>query len=138
MLRDADLKSLYTSVVGRPLPDDPDAPDSPVQPASIDLVIGNIYVPDTRADDLGGVATPRDDYCLGAGETAVVTTQEQLTMPTDVGAIGFPPSSVSENGILTTNPGHIDPGYRGVLSLTVINMGRRSYDLKRGARILTL
>jgi hypothetical protein len=37
-----------------------------------------------------------------------------------------------------TNPGHLDPGYHGKLRFTVINMGRESYSLDRGAPIVTL
>jgi len=39
---------------------------------------------------------------------------------------------------LTTNPGHVDPGYQGRLSFTVINMGQVNYHLKRGDRIVTV
>ena len=37
-----------------------------------------------------------------------------------------------------TNPGHVDPGYEGVMRFTVINMGRDAYFLERGGRIVTL
>ena len=37
-----------------------------------------------------------------------------------------------------TNPGHVDPGYEGVMRFTVINMGRDPYCLERGGRIVTL
>jgi dCTP deaminase len=68
-----------------------------------------------------------------------VQTKEELDLPRDLAAIGFPPSSeVSSRGLLTTNPGHVDPGYRGRLKFTVINMGRESFHLKRGDIIVTL
>jgi hypothetical protein len=37
-----------------------------------------------------------------------------------------------------TNPGHVDPGYVGNLTFTVINMGKEPYELRRGDRIVTL
>jgi hypothetical protein len=35
-----------------------------------------------------------------------------------------------------TNPGHVDPGYEGPLHCTVINMGRETFSLSRGDRIM--
>lgn len=139
MLSDKTLKQMFGSLLpGQPLPPEPDGPRSAVQPSSIDLRIGNIYVPDVGADELGGLNKPRAEYVLQPGQTAVVTTLESLDVPSHLGAIGFPPTRVSDNGILMTNPGHIDPGYRGKLSGTVINMGRQSFELKQGDRVLTL
>jgi len=54
----------------------------------------------------------------------------------DLAGIAFPPASLSLKGLLTTNPGHIDPGYNGPLHLTVINMGRAPIALKAGERIM--
>lgn len=112
--------------------------DSPVQASSIDLRIGNIYLPGEKATDLGGVQSPITDHCLGTGETAVVTTLETLHLPANVAAFGFPPSRVSFKGLLMTNPGHVDPGYEGVLRFTVINMGKEPYHLESGGKIVTL
>jgi dCTP deaminase len=125
-------------VEGVTLPADPYSKDSPVQASSIDLHIGNIYLPGEKESDPGGAQSPRRDYCLKTGETAVVTTLEVLHLPPDVAAFGFPPSSVSFKGLLMTNPGHVDPGYEGVMRFTVINMGKDSYPLERGGRIVTL
>jgi dCTP deaminase len=63
------------------------------------------------------------------GQTAIVTTLEQLHMPSRLAAIGFPPSHISIRGLLMTNPGHIDPGYDGPMHLTVINMARDPFVL---------
>ncbi len=37
-----------------------------------------------------------------------------------------------------TNPGHVDPGYRGTLKFTLINMGKNPFPLIRGQLICTL
>ena len=37
-----------------------------------------------------------------------------------------------------TNPGHVDPGYKGPMRFTVINMGREPYVLRSGDAIVTL
>jgi deoxycytidine triphosphate deaminase len=112
--------------------------DSPVQASSIDLHIGNIYLPGEKEDDLGGAKEPKDNYSLMTGETAVVTTAETLHLPSDIAGFGFPPSGVFFKGLLMTNPGHVDPGYEGVMRFTVINMGKDPYFLGRGGRIVTL
>lgn len=117
---------------------------SPVQPASIDLHIGCIYRPGTNADGSplsgvqGGFTDDSIEYWLGPGETAVVTTYEVLEMPITLAGYGFPPASLALNGLLMTNPGHIDPGFSGSLSFTIINMGHAKHMLKRGMPIMTM
>jgi deoxycytidine triphosphate deaminase len=116
-----------------------DRSDSQIQPASIDLRIGQIFVPGTEPGKSGSASAPLTARrCLMTGQTAVVTTHERCNFPDCIGAIGFPRSEVSAEGLLMTNPGHVDPGYKGALTFTVINMGRKPYELKQGARIVTL
>lgn len=107
--------------------------DSPIQACSLDLHIGQIYSPKN-----GDSLEYTDSHCLKPGGTVVVTTEEELDMPRNVGAIAFVPSHISEEGILATNPGHIDPGYRGIVRLTLINMGKENYALKKRDILVTL
>jgi deoxycytidine triphosphate deaminase len=109
-----------------------------VQAASLDLTMGKIFLPELPSGDLGGFTNPRREHSLKPGHTAVVETAERLNLPPDLTAIGFPPSSVSARGLLLTNPGHVDPGFAGHLSFTVINMGRDPFPLKRAEPIVTL
>src|SRR3989442_3559815 len=145
LLRDEEIIAALTAqppavpyVEGVVLPVDPYSKDSPVQASSIDLRIGNIYLPGEKETDLGGAQNPKQDYSLKTGETAVITTLETLHLPGDIAAFGFPPSRVSFKGLLMTNPGHVDPGYEGVMRFTVINMAREAYSLRSGDRIVTL
>lgn len=71
------------------------------------------------------------------GHTVVVESQEKFALPAHIGAFGFPPAAVSKFGILMTNPGHIDPGYCGHVSFTLVNMGRQPFWLKKGGAIGT-
>ncbi len=112
--------------------------DSPVQPASLDLTIGKILLPGTKKEDPGGELNPLTEHILKPGRTAVVTTFEQFRMPADMVGVGFPPSRVSFQGILMTNPGQVDPGYEGRMRFTVINMGSQDYVLRRRDAIVTL
>jgi len=145
LLRDQDLVAgmkvkppAVPYATGVEIPADPYAADSPIQGSSIDLRIGNIYLPGKKNKDLGGVENPKATHSLKTGHTVVVTTKEKLQLPDDIAGIGFPPSSVSFRGLLMTNPGHVDPGYEGVMRFTVINMGKEPYPLNRGDRIVRL
>lgn len=112
--------------------------DAPVQPCSVDLSVGNIYIPGTEAGKPGSKEHPVDGFNLDPGTTAIVETLEKCHLPDQIGAIGFPPNNVSSKGILMTNPGHVDPGYDGTMNFTVINMGQERYTLLRGNKIVTL
>src|ERR1700687_808821 len=112
--------------------------NSPVQPSSIDLHIGSIFIPGTQLGDDGCEAKPLHRHTLGPGQTALVTTLEILDLPNNIAAIGFPPSRISAQGLLMTNPGHIDPGYKGPMHFTVINMGRQEFSLRRSGMIVTV
>lgn len=111
--------------------------DSKIQPASFDLSVGRILLP---IEDDASSDKPREEssLSLSQGETAVVETQEYLTLPRTIAAIGFPPAAVSRDGLLMTNPGHIDPGFSGRLKFTVINLGKKPIELSAGKPICTL
>jgi deoxycytidine triphosphate deaminase len=140
LLRDEELKALVDAHVidGFDAQADWYNKSSPVQPASVDLHIGGILVPGVSPGLRGSIEKPFLTYVLGPGQTAIASIKEKLTIPKDLAAIGFPPAHVSLGGILTTNPGHIDPGFVGHLHLTLINMSRDQHVLQEGSVILTL
>src|ERR1700688_40938 len=98
LLRDQDLIANITGsretryVQGIELPTDPYSKDSAVQASSLDLHIGEIFLPDTKKDDEGGQQNPKSSHWLQTGETAVVTTKETLHFPGNIAGFGFPPS----------------------------------------------
>jgi dCTP deaminase len=112
--------------------------DSPVQPSSLDFHIGEIYVPGRPPDQAGKPASVADRYVLSSGQTVVIQTLEKISLPPELAGFGFPPSRISSQGILLTNPGHIDPGYEGHLHLTAINMARESFEFRKGDVIATV
>lgn len=145
LLLDRDIRKLITEglleINGvRLAPDSPliAGPPSLVQPSSLDLTMGLIYLPETGESESGGVKKPLTYYRFPPGSTAIIETRETVRMPATVAGFGFPPTEVSTAGILMTNPGHVDPGYKGTLKFTVINMSRQEFDLKEGKRIVTL
>jgi dCTP deaminase len=109
---------------------------SKVQAASLNLTIGEIYIPGMDINKPGGVNSPAKEWTLKQGHTAVIKTAEVLNLGPRLSGIAFPPATLSLRGLLTTNPGHIDPGYSGPLHLTVINMGRTTFSLRAGDRVM--
>lgn len=112
--------------------------ESPVQPASLDLHVGDIFLPEAKPGERGSESLPLKQHVLAAGETILIRTKEELRMPDDLAAIGFPPAGLSVSGILMTNPGHVDPGYKGPMHVTVINMGTELHPFAAGERIFTV
>jgi len=111
--------------------------ESKIQAASLDLTIGQVYLPGTEAGKPGSSTVPIvTQTTLETGGTAVIRTTEELYLYPNLAGIGFPPASLSLKGLLMTNPGHIDPGYQGPLHLTVINMSRVPFPLIAGTRII--
>src|SRR5579859_7198352 len=143
LLRDLDLVTnlgrpqVERYVDGITLPANPFSRESPVQASSMELHIGDIYLPEAK-EGPDGAAQAKTDHVLKSGETAVVMTRETLQLPAHVAAFGFPPSRVSFKGLLMTNPGHVDPGYTGLLRFTVINMSKDPFPLNRGDAIVKL
>ena len=109
---------------------------SQIQAASLNLTVGDIFIPSTELTDLGSVDHPLAEYELPQGHTAVVKTRESIHLNTFRAGIAFPPAHVSLKGLLITNPGHVDPGYSGHLHCTVINMAHRTFCLRRGDPIM--
>jgi deoxycytidine triphosphate deaminase len=120
----------------------------PIQPSSLDLHIGEIFVPPAKKFDM----TPkwpwqkvpqnkppaRKGTSLAPGHSAIIVTKETIELSKRVSAFGFPPAHLSSSALLMTNPGHVDPGYKGKLSFTVINLGREDIQLDVDTIIVTL
>jgi len=132
------LKSASPILKNFSVPTDWYAKDSLVQPSSLDLHVGTIFVPPKDEPKAGDLVDKRAEYTLEPGQAIVVDTLEILDFPNDIAAFGFPPTTISDRAILMTNPGHIDPGFKGRLSFTLINMGREPYLIKKDITIATL
>ena len=111
---------------------------SPIQPSSVDLHVGGVFIPGVSFGSKGSQVNPHSRYSIKSGETAMVQAKEVVTLPSDIAGIGFPPSSIAVKGLLMTNPGHIDPGFRGYLSFTLINMSKKDFIISQGDAIFTI
>jgi deoxycytidine triphosphate deaminase len=107
-----------------------------LQPASIDVTVGEIFLPPDAGDAHREVIRFRDHHMLSVGSTVLIRTEQSIRLPADIGGFVFPKNGhFALKGILITNFGHIDPGYEGYLKFTVINMGREAFRLEVGAAI---
>jgi dCTP deaminase len=137
-LNDA-LRQAQAMARGIPTPlDDGFGRRTQVQAASLVLTVGDIFVPGTKPDELGGCNNGRRVYELKQGHTVVIRTRETIHLGQRQAGIGFPPAFQSLQGLLMTNPGHVDPGYNGPLHCTVINMAHSPFRLERGDHIIRL
>jgi dCTP deaminase len=108
-----------------------------VRGCAIDLHVGEIFRPGTDKEKPGSADHPlKLAVTLKEGETALVRTREIFKLDAEHAAFVFPANQVSIQGLLMTNPGHVDPGYEGPIHVTVINMGRAAFPLRPGDRLL--
>ncbi|MEM7241080.1 MAG: hypothetical protein AAF429_02745 [Pseudomonadota bacterium] len=119
-----------------------DPKERQLQPSSFDLTIGKIFFPpETEYDpDKLHYHYPKGSKGakIGPGESLFIETAETLTLADDLAAFGFPPARLSRSGLTMTNPGHVDPGYKGKLSFTIVNLGRDIMTINSGDVIATL
>jgi deoxycytidine triphosphate deaminase len=112
---------------------------SHIQQCSVDLHIGNIYLPELKENNRGSASNPIEtEHVLQTGQTALIRTKEEVRFPTNIAGICFAPSRITLKGVLITNMGHVDPGYKGHLHFTIINMGKSPYVLRNRDIICTM
>lgn len=117
------------------------SPDCSIQPSSVDLTVGQIFDPPRELYELKNSdrwPQPLMALRLLPGHSAIVETQQTLKLSNRISAFGFPPAHLARKALLMTNPGHVDPGYHGKLTFTVINLGRDTIYLDRKDIIVTL
>lgn len=115
---------------------------SPVQASSLDLTIGRAFEPPIEKFNVSNLDHCDPRYQTGVkilpGHSAIIETKEVLRLSADISAFCFPPARLARQALLMTNPGHVDPGYHGKLTFTVINLGREEIYINRGMAIATL
>ncbi|TLN00205.1 hypothetical protein FDZ73_20140 [bacterium] len=116
---------------------DPSQINNDIRGCSVDLHVGDIFRPGVEAQSPGSASTPnRLQLVLNEGETAVIQTVERFRLDAQHAGFVLPVSSISVQGLLMTNPGHIDPGYEGPVHVTVINMGKKPFAIQPKMRFL--
>lgn len=78
-----------------------------------------------------------EDTVLAPGSCTLTHTLEWVELPPDLAATIRTRSSYGRRGILVT-AGFVDPGFRGQLTLGLVNMGREPVALKEHDRVVQL
>jgi deoxycytidine triphosphate deaminase len=113
---------------------------SKIQPCSVDLAIGEISLP---------VAEPYEksdnlrcsSHTLGVGACVRIFTAERLNLigpHRQIAGFVHAPARLTRKGLLMLDIAHVDPGFTGMLSFTVINVGAQEIHLSVGNLIATL
>jgi dCTP deaminase len=78
-----------------------------------------------------------EDTVLKPGFCTLAHTLEWVELPADLAATIRTRSSYGRRGVLVT-AGFVDPGFRGQLTLGLVNMGQETVHLKMNDRIVQL
>jgi deoxycytidine triphosphate deaminase len=104
-----------------------------VQACSYDMTIGTIFIDKEKL-----TPTDKKSVTLSPGAIVSVFTKEELDLPQDIAATAFAINAMSSEGLLVLNPGHIDPGFKGPLTVRAINLRATSKAITFGTRIFTV
>lgn len=72
------------------------------------------------------------------GGVVALFTRETLDLPADIAGTAFPINAMSSRGLLVLNPGHVDPGFRGHLTVKALNLRKSELLLRFDEPIFTV
>ena len=78
-----------------------------------------------------------EDTVMKSGELSLIATMEFVSLPADLAATLRGRSSFGRKGVLL-GAGYIDPGFRGNLTLCMVNMGKEDIAVEKGTRIVQM
>lgn len=113
----------------------PEISDVNLQPASIDLHLGDSIV---YVDGPATITLPIDKdsfYRLDPGEFVLGHTIEHIEIPDDLAGFFANRSSIGRKGLFTENAGFVDPGWKGQLTVELFNSSRYPVSLIEGMPI---
>lgn len=107
-----------------------------IQGCSYDLRIGTIFRDGQviNADHHKAM----DQHIIEPGEVVSIFTLEELQLPDDIAATAYPMNKQSSEGLLVLNPGHVDPGFKGPLTVRALNLRKVPMAISREADIFTV
>ncbi|PRS31700.1 dCTP deaminase [Bacillus sp. RJGP41] len=119
---------------------------SQLQPASIDLRIGNHFLTiDEYSTPLISLDKPaaykeiyKDHIIIPPQAFVIGTTIEVIKLPNNMSAFVEGRSSIGRLGLFIQNAGWVDPGFEGHITLELYNANRVPIELKAGRRICQL
>lgn len=100
-----------------------------VQPASIDLTLGNEFI-------VNGAHYALSASCpIAPREFLLGTTVEVVTVPDDLVGEVKGRSTWARRGLVVENAGWIDPGFSGTITLELYNLGPDTLYIPLGERV---
>lgn len=141
VLNDKTIKSLFEKGVKLVDP----FIDEALQPASIDLRLGNSHYKYKLEQYILGDAVSEDlvvkeefqELTLKDNKCAHLGIKEKISIPDNVIGIVLPRSSITRLGVLIA-PVYINPGYSGYIPITITNQSGMAITLKPDYRVVQL
>jgi deoxycytidine triphosphate deaminase len=114
-----------------------------IEGSSYDLRIGTIIIDEIGRDKskkriISEAAENVEMVEVGPSQIITILTLEEVNIPLDLCGTVFAMNSKSSSGFLILNPGHIDPGYKGPISICAINLSSDKIMLRIGDKIFTI
>jgi deoxycytidine triphosphate deaminase len=101
---------------------------------SFDLTVGTIFWEEKILRE----STSGEPVVVPPGGVVGIFTAEDMKLPYDVFATAFAINSMSSRGFLVLNPGHVDPGFEGPLSIKALNVRKTPISIQHGDPIFTV
>lgn len=122
---------------------DGDLLDDFIQPASLDLSIGNSFskISDDIIDVKNSVRYKEivaDVYTVQPHEFLLATTEQHIVLPNNITAFVEGRSSIGRIGLFIQNAGWVDPGFEGQVTLELYNASDVPIRIWRGTRVAQL
>lgn len=108
-----------------------------LEACSYDLRIGTIFKNGQIINENHPDANRQFD--IQPGEIINLFTWEEIKLSSKIMATVFARNAESSfKSLLVLNPGHIDPGFQGLITIKAINLGKDPLSIQRGQKILTI
>ena len=113
----------------------PEISDVNLQPASIDLHLGDTIIYVEHSTNVTCTIDDQYQYRLDPGEFVLGHTIEHIEIPDDLAGFFANRSSIGRKGLFTENAGFVDPGWKGQLTVELFNSSRYPISLIEGMPI---
>ena len=108
-----------------------------IEACSYDMTIGTIFTSDGQKINSEHQHS-NEPVVIKPGEIISFFTKEELELPNDISATAFAMNSLSSKGLLVLNPGHVDPGFKGPLTVKALNLTKTPLSVEIGSEIFTV
>lgn len=127
-------KSIRQAIVDDRIEVSPDITHEQIQPASLDVRLGNEFF-----DAETGKRWESDALRLEPGERYLAHTKETVSLPNDIAAQLAGRSTIGRRGIIVhMTAGWCDPGFEGDIVFEMMNLGKEDEWLSEGERVAQL